>query len=91
MDSGRPIHITYKPTYIFKKEQPKFPKCCNFGPREATNRNAVENQKPKQRPQMKEEKFKINEQNWFGERRNSTAKKIYIYPEKKGKHHQQHK
>jgi len=40
---------------------------------------------------MKEEKFKINEQNWFGERRNSTAKKIYIYPEKKGKHHQQHK
>lgn len=78
MDSGRHRHLYI---YLFKKEQPKFPKCCNFWPREATSRNAVKNRKPKQkqRLQMKEEEFKINEQNWFGERRNSTAKKQYIY------------
>lgn len=49
---------------------------------------------------MKEEEFKINEQNRFGERRNSTAKKQYIYKyiytyvyieREKGKHHREHK
>lgn len=50
--------------------------------RNAAGESETETETQRQAPKMKEEKFKINEQNWFGERRNSTAKKhtnIYLY------------